>query len=190
MGTAGHRRQCPRVADLERGDRVSAGVLSQTVVFLHWPGARKTRGTMGQAAEIGHDVAVIDLVLHMYSRAPTRKRLAELWCVTRPVSRSSFFLTQPRKCGEKDRGFSHAPSPSGTRRAGAVSTPRRGPRRIAMRPNVSRPRSASNLRPPDPTAPRHPPPSIERTTGQSTRRTPRRSASRRDSSSSACTTRR
>ena len=83
-----------RVADLERGDRVSAGVLSQTVVFLHWPGARKTSGTMGGApqAEIGHDVAVIDLVLHMYSRAPTRKRLAELWCAARPVSNGRVFF--------------------------------------------------------------------------------------------------
>ena len=79
------RRRASRVADLSAGDRVSALVLSQTVVFLHWPGARKTRGTMGPPVEIGHDVAVIDLVLHMYSRAPTRRRLAELWCATRPV---------------------------------------------------------------------------------------------------------
>ena len=79
LGTAGHGRRVSRVADLERGDRVSAGVLSQTVVFLHWPGARKTSGTMGGApqAEIGHDVAVIDLVLCLLYTSPSPRDVEE-----------------------------------------------------------------------------------------------------------------
>ena len=81
---------------------------------------RKTRGTMGPPVEIGHDVAVIDLVLHMYSRAPTRRRLAELWCATSPVSPPISFLTQP---------------PHVVKKIGFFKTPRRGPRRVAMRPN-------------------------------------------------------
>ena len=48
------------------------------------------RRAMGGTGDHGHDIAVIDLVLHMYSRAPTRRRLSELWCVAPPGSRRFF----------------------------------------------------------------------------------------------------
>ena len=35
---------------------------------------------------MGRGIAVIDLVLHMYRRSPTRRKLAELWCVSRRLA--------------------------------------------------------------------------------------------------------
>ncbi len=42
--------------------------------------------------DMGRGIAVIDLVLHMYRRSPTRRKLAELWCVSRCLAmRRAFF---------------------------------------------------------------------------------------------------
>ena len=47
---------------------------------------------------MGHGIAVIDLVLHMYRRSPTRRKLAELWCVSRRLAmRRDFFFPAMRE---------------------------------------------------------------------------------------------
>lgn len=47
---------------------------------------------------MGHGIAVIDLVLHMYRRSPTRRKLAELWCVSRRLAmRRDFFFPASAK---------------------------------------------------------------------------------------------
>ena len=58
--------------------------------LFHCSPALIARRAMGGTGDHGHDIAVIDLVLHMYSRAPTRRRLSELWCVAPPGSRRFF----------------------------------------------------------------------------------------------------
>jgi len=48
--------------------------------------------------DIGRGIAVIDLVLHMYRRSPTRRKLAELWCVSRRLAmRRDFFFPAMRE---------------------------------------------------------------------------------------------
>ena len=45
--------------------------------------------------DMGRGIAVIDLVLHMYRRSPTRRKLAELWCVSRCLAMRRAFFFQP-----------------------------------------------------------------------------------------------
>ena len=56
-------------------------------------GVTENAATMG--VDMGHGLAVIDLVLHMYRRSPTRRKLAELWCVSRRLAMRRDFFFQP-----------------------------------------------------------------------------------------------
>ena len=59
-------------------------------------GVTENAATMG--VDMGHGLAVIDLVLHMYRRSPTRRKLAELWCVSRRLAmRRDFFFPAMRE---------------------------------------------------------------------------------------------
>ena len=48
--------------------------------------ARVTENAATMGVDMGRGIAVIDLVLHMYRRSPTRRKLAELWCVSRRLA--------------------------------------------------------------------------------------------------------
>ena len=48
---------------------------------------------------MGRGIAVIDLVLHMYRRSQTRRKLAELWCVSRRLALRRDFFSAMREGG-------------------------------------------------------------------------------------------
>jgi hypothetical protein len=57
--------------------------------------ARVTENAATMGVDMGQGIAVIDLVLHMYRRSPTRRKLAELWCVSRRLAMRRDFFFQP-----------------------------------------------------------------------------------------------
>ena len=70
---------------------------------------------------MGRGIAVIDPVLHMYRRSPTRRKLAELWCVSRCLAmrRALPFFSSHARSFTRD--------PTGTARRSRV-VPRTHPR--------------------------------------------------------------
>ena len=58
--------------------------------------------------DMGRGIAVIDLVLHMYRRSPTRRKLAELWCVSRRLALRRDFFSAMREGGFHRESFGTA----------------------------------------------------------------------------------